>query len=103
VVRADEIKQRRAGKSPGVIANGIDRKRYTASFDFLVVDFTIGLASQSEPQQAQSLFRRRERQARLERRLRGGNEEQPLQLQFLARRLRHEQMAAMDRIERASQ
>ena len=76
VVRADEIKQRRAGKTPDIIANGIDRVGHTAALDFLLVDFKMRLAGQRQSHQTQSLFCRRERQARFERRLRGGNEEQ---------------------------
>jgi len=76
VVCAHEIKQLRAGKTSDVIAKGIDRVGNTAALDFQVVDFAIGLAGQRQSQQTQSLFRRREWQARFERRLRGGNEEQ---------------------------
>ena len=77
VVRANEVKQPRARKTSDVIAKGIDRVGNTAALDFQVVDFAIGLAGQRQSQQTQSLFRRRERQARFERGLRCGNEKEP--------------------------
>ena len=77
VVRAVVLSHRRAGKTLRVTANGVDGVGHTPAFDFLVVDFTIGMAGQRQSQQTQSLFRGRERQVRFERGLRGGDEKEP--------------------------
>ena len=103
MVGADEVKQSGAGKTAGVIADRVDGIGNSAAFDFLVVNFATGPARQGQPQQAQSLFRRRKHQSRLERRLCGGNEKQAGELEFLLCRPSHEQVAEVDWIERPAE
>ena len=64
----------------------------------LLIDFTPVLAREGEPQQTQSVRAGSRFAVGLERRLRCGNEKQPLQPQFLARRLRDQQMPEMHRV-----
>src|SRR5262249_29928881 len=103
MIGADEIEELRAGKTPGVIADGFHRIGNSATPDFLFVELTRRLARERESQQTQAFGCGRGAVVRFERRLRGGNEEQPRQLQFLARRLSDEQMSEMNRVERSAE
>ena len=102
VVRADQIKQFRLRKSSRVIAHGVDGVGNAAAPDFLLVNFAIRFARQRQPEQVQPDGGRRGLVVRLERRLRRRNEKQPVQAQFLARRLRDQQMAEVDRVKRTA-
>ena len=103
MVGADEIKQLRGRKASNVLADGVNRVGDAASLEFLVVDLAIGLAGQRQTQHLQPRFRRRQHQARFERGLRRGNKKQAREPEFLPRRLRHEQMAEVNRIERPAE
>lgn len=103
MVRADEVKQFCARKTPGIVARGVNGVGNAAALEFLSVDFVMSFAGERQPKQAQPFRRRRGCRVRLERRLRGGDKEKPVEPGFLAGRLRHEQVTQMDRIERTAE
>ncbi len=99
MVSADEVKQFTVGETRFVITHGIDSERDAAPMDFLIVDFVIGFADEGEAEHAQANFGWCGLTRGLEGRLRRENEEQPVQLKFFTRGLRHEQMPKMNWIE----
>ena len=102
IVGADEIKQFCPGKFLGVIPERVHGVGNAAAPDFLVIHFAAGLAREREPQQLQPEVVRRRFGDRFEGRLCGRNNEETVQLQLLQRRLRHEKMPQMHRVERSA-
>ena len=103
MIGADEIEQFRAGEPARVIAEGINRLGDAAAMQFLLINFTPRFSRERQPQEAQTVGRGGRGAARLEWGLGGGNEEEPIQAQFLAGGLRHEQVPEMDRIKRTAE
>ena len=89
-------------EAPGVIAEGIHGIRDASAADFLVINFTLGFARKREAQQLQSVCSGRQVGIQFEGRLGDGNEKKPVQAEFFVSRLRDEQMAEMNRIERTA-
>ena len=85
-----------------VIAHRFNRIGHAATMKLLLIDFAPRFPRQREAQEAHAIRAGSRFAVRLERRLRGGDKEQPLQPQFLARRLRHEQVPEMHRIKRTT-
>ena len=74
----------------------------TPALDFLIVDGTFGVTGQGEPQQAESLLWRGEGGVGFERGLGGGYEAEPVEGEFFASRLGHEQVSEVNWVEGAT-
>jgi len=102
VVRADEIEQFHSRKSLRIITKRVNGVGNAAAPDFLLVNFAIRPARERQAQQLQSRVCGRGLAFRFERRLRSRDEIQSVQPQFFNRRLRHQQVAQVDRVERTA-
>ena len=102
MVGADEVKQFRRRKSFRVIAQCVNGVGNAAAPDFLFVNFIIRPARERQPEQLQADGGGRGFAVRLERRLRRRDEKQPVESEFLNRRLRDQQVAEVNRIKRAA-
>src|ERR1019366_7181611 len=96
MIRTYQVKEPRLWEAAGVIANGVYGVGNAATTDFLLVNLAPGLARQGQPQQPQPLLRGGWPGVRLKRRLRRRNEEKLRQVQFLPRRLCHQQVSQVD-------
>jgi hypothetical protein len=85
-----------------VMAGRLNCVGNAAAPDFLVVHLAIGFAGKGEAEPLEAHFRRGRLAFPFERSLRCGNKKQSIQTQFFHRRLRDEQVAEMNRVERAA-
>lgn len=102
MVSADEVEELRVGPSARILLDGIDGEGGSSSPEFLFVDLVMAFSRQSQPQQPEPFRGWRRCAIGLEGRLRGWDEEETRQPEFLARRLRHQQVTAMHGIEGAA-
>src|SRR6185312_9915001 len=89
MIAADEVKDFRLGKALMEIAQRADGVGNAAALKLLLVDFAPGFSREREPQQAEAVGAGSGFAVRFEGRLGGRDEEEAVQLQFLARGLRH--------------
>ena len=102
MIGANEVKEFCLRKPACVVADGVDGVGNAAARDFPFINLAMSLSGQGQPQEAEPKRRGRGFIRRLERRSRRWNEKQARQFQFLPRRLRHQQMAEMNRIKRTA-
>lgn len=101
MVGTNEIKQSDVRKSLMIVSNRIHRERHASPTEFLVIHLISGFSSQGQSEHFQAFRCGGWNLVWLERGLRGWNEDELIQLEFLTGGLRYEKMAQMNGIERA--
>ena len=86
----------------GVGADRVDRVGDAVTLDFLRIDLAVGTTGKGQMQQPQPRGGGRRLLLRLERRARCGDDEQPVERQFLQRRTGHQHVAVVHGVERAA-
>ena len=99
MVGTDQVVQFGFGEPGCVIAKCINRVRNTVAIQFLCVEFAPVYTCERQPQKPQSNFGGGRLLLWLERRPCGGDDEQPVERQFLQSRLRHEYVTVVHWVE----
>lgn len=97
-----EVEQGGKREARCIVPHGVDGVGWAAAAQFLVIDLALGPARERETQKAEPAGRGGGDAARFERRLRGGDEHDPVEFQFFLRRLGNEKVAVVDWIERST-
>lgn len=103
VILADEPVEGGFGEAGSVVPRGVDGEGDATAFDFLGVDFDAGVTGEAEPEHLQAEGSGGGWAAGFEGGLGGGDEEDPVQVEFLEGRPGHEEMTRVNGVEGTSE
>ncbi len=99
MIGTDEPGQAGVWETRGTGADGVDGVAGAAPMEFQVIDLELGMPGQGDAQPAEAEGVRGRGVGRFEGGTRGGDEDDAVELKFLAGRFSHEEMAEMDWVE----
>ena len=102
VVRADEVVEPRAGEFGGDALDGVDAEARARALEFRVIEDKARLISERGGEHGAAQRGGRGRARELVRRVRGGNEDHPVQRELLQRLAREDEMPVVDWVESAA-